>query len=675
MEAAAGKICQATGLDCDGAPIRVAYFTFDATDWGWLMEVRWARKLVVAAALTAGFCFATPSDAAQRNRDTPGVRTCGFFCKAFGRDRTKKRPDHSYRKRKYSYDDDYFFSRPVKRKKVKRQRQAGPVQIVEERAEPPLVYEPEKLEILKAAALPEAAPAETLAAAIYAELKNRKSAIRVTAGEKEAIIGFYRQNGFRPVWVSKQGLGERGRSVLRLFESADKDGLSPDDYLPPALALFDDDLALIEEDVRLLARLELELSARALRYARHASGGRLIPSKLTKYHDIKPETVDLAVAMTAFLRSPKPAAYLQSLQPDHPAYAKFKKALTGLREFRDEAKAVTPRSGKGVLPGQDDPRIALLRQQLALLRYGAADPLPGEETILDDMLSERLTEFQTDAGIKPTGALDAATMVALNTRTGTPAIAKLIYNMERLRWLPKTLGERHVFVNQAAYMLKVVEDGREIWRTKVIVGKPNSQTVAFSDSMERIVFNPSWGVPPSIMKNEMIPRLTRDPGYLDRIGYRVLTPSGKKIVRSRSVSWWKYRNGKVPYLILQPPGDDNALGEVKFLFPNRHSIYMHDTPTRDLFEKPVRALSHGCVRVENPRHFAELLLGVDDVDIAARIDSGVSRETPVTRETKVHLTYFTAWPADDGRIVHYDDIYGRDERMERAFTTMSIASR
>jgi murein L,D-transpeptidase YcbB/YkuD len=327
------------------------------------------------------------------------------------------------------------------------------------------------------------------------------------------------------------------------------------------------------------------------------------------------------------------------------------------------------------LPGQDDPRVALLRRQLALLGYGQSDALPGEETILDEALVEKLTAFQTESGIKSTGALDAETLVTLNSRTGTPAIARLIYNMERLRWLPKALGERHVFVNQAAYMLKVVEGGREIWRTKVIVGKPNSQTVAFSDRLERVVFNPSWGVPPSIMKNEMIPRLRRDPGYLDRIGYRVLTPDGKKIVRSRSVSWWKYTNGKVPYLIMQPPGDDNALGEVKFLFPNTHSIYMHDTPTRELFEKPVRALSHGCVRVENPRYFAELLLGVDPEDIAARIDSGVSQATPVAREIKVHLAYFTAWPADDGRIVHYDDIYGRDQRMERAFTTMSIASR
>jgi murein L,D-transpeptidase YcbB/YkuD len=247
--------------------------------------------------------------------------------------------------------------------------------------------------------------------------------------------------------------------------------------------------------------------------------------------------------------------------------------------------------------------------------------------------------------------------------------------MERLRWLPKTLGDRHVFVNQAAYMLKVVDHGREIWRSKVIVGKPNTQTVAFSDEMEKIVFNPSWGVPPSIMKNEMIPRLRRDPGYLDRIGYRVLTPDGKKIIRSRSVPWWKYKNGKVPYLIQQPPGDDNALGEVKFLFPNSHSIYMHDTPTRNLFGKSVRALSHGCVRVENPREFAEILLGVDASDIAERIDSGVSQSTKVTRATRVHLTYFTVWPANDGRLLTYDDVYGRDQRMERAFSTVAVASR
>jgi murein L,D-transpeptidase YcbB/YkuD len=247
--------------------------------------------------------------------------------------------------------------------------------------------------------------------------------------------------------------------------------------------------------------------------------------------------------------------------------------------------------------------------------------------------------------------------------------------MERLRWLPRYLGKRYVFVNQAAFQLRMVDEGREIWRTKVIVGKPNTQTVAFSDKMETVIFNPSWGVPASIMKNEMIPKLLRDPDYLDRLGYRIVIPGSNKVIQSSWVDWWRYRDGKVPFLIQQPPGDDNALGEVKFLFPNAHDIYMHDTPYRELFAKDVRALSHGCVRIENPRHFAELLLGLDAADIDARIEGGVSEQTPVTKETAVHLTYFTAWPQDDGRIVYYDDIYGRDQRMARAFSTIAVASR
>lgn len=638
------------------------------------MEACFARRFLMAAGMIAGLCFANASDAAQRNRDSPGWRTNSLF-DFFNRDRPKKRSDTDYwkRKRRYSFDNDYF-PRPAKKKKVKRKRYARPVQIIEERPEPPLVYQPEKLETLRAAGLTATVSAGPLAAAIHGELKGKRSVVRVTSDEKQALVDFYRLNGFRSVWVSKQGLGERGRSVLRLLRAAAEDGLSPEDYLPPSLALFDDDLILIDNDSVRLARLDLELSARALRYARHVSGGRLVPNRLTKYHDITPEAVDLSAAMKAFLRTPSPADYLRSLAPQHPAYAAFKTALAQLREFAAEPGVEMMRAGKRVAPGQDDPRIAVVRRHLAFLGYGETEALPGEETTLDDGLSARLTEFQTDARVKPTGMLDTATVGALNLRTGRPAIARLTYNMERLRWLPKQLGERHVFVNQAAYTLKVVDDGREVWRTNVIVGKSNTQTVAFSDKMETIVFNPSWGVPPSIMKNEMLPRLRRDPGYLDRIGYRVLTPNGK-IVRSRSVSWWKYPSGKVPYLIQQPPGDDNALGEVKFLFPNTHSIYMHDTPHRDLFEKEVRALSHGCVRVENPRLFAEILLGRQAADIAALIDNGVSQQTPVTQDISVHLAYFTAWPEANGRVVFYDDIYGRDERMQRAFTTMAVAAR
>jgi murein L,D-transpeptidase YcbB/YkuD len=629
----------------------------------------------------AALFYAPPASRAESDRQSPTWQWSHSQFNSSSRERARKR-SRSYdsfwdRRRAYSNDDEWVF-RPFWWNSSKRKRNwdrnLDPVPEIQERAEPPLVYQPEKLEGLRGD-LPEAAPAGLLPAAIYGELGGKNSTIRVTAGEKKALIDFYRQNGFRPLWVSREGLGERGRSVLHLFEAAAEDGMSPEDYLPSTLALFDQGAALTDQDMDLLASLDLELSARALRYAGHASGGRIIPNKLTKYYDITPQTVDLAAAMQAFLRSPDPATYLRSLQPHHPAYAIFKKALAGLQELKTEAKPGLIEPGESIKAGQEDPNIALSRRQLAALGYSGTEALPGEEAILDGGLSDTLKTFQADARIKQTGTLDAATMEALNDRTGNAGISRLIYNMERLRWLPKSLGERHVFVNQAAYSLKVVDDGRVVWRTKVIVGKPNSQTVAFSDNMERIVFNPSWGVPPSIMKNEMIPKLRRDPGYLDRLGYRVLMPGSRKIIRSRSINWGMYRNGKVPFLVLQPPGDDNALGELKFLFPNSHDIYMHDTPTRDLFQKDVRAFSHGCVRVENPREFAELLLGVDASQIAARIDSGESEETPISRPTAVHLTYFTVWPADDGRLLTYDDIYGRDERMARAFSTVAVASR
>ena len=219
----------------------------------------------------------------------------------------------------------------------------------------------------------------------------------------------------------------------------------------------------------------------------------------------------------------------------------------------------------------------------------------------------------------------------------------------------------------------VIDSGREVWRTKVIVGKPLTQTVAFHDRMETVVFNPSWGVPPSIIRKEMLPILRRDPSYLDRLGYRVVARSGQ-IVSSSSVNWSAYSKG-VPYSIQQPPSGDNALGEIKFLFPNSHSIYFHDTPARSLFDRSARAFSHGCVRIENPRIFAEMLLGLSGEAIAKRIDSGRSQSAKVKADIKVHLTYFTAWPDQTGKIVYYDDIYGRDQRMETAISATAVATR
>ncbi len=587
---------------------------------------------------------------------------------------------------------DYFKrKREERRNELRRNREPGPriqnAPLIEaDKPEPPLVYQPEKLEALRADSFTETEPTDPLAQAVYRELQSREAAARVTREEKSAIIELYRSNGFKPLWTTAEGLDQRGQDMLDLLAKSADEAMEPSDYLPPALGAFSDSPASFKGDMVHLARLDLGLTAMALKYARHASGGRIIPNRLTKYNDITPDPVAPATAIKVLAWSPFPVEYLKGLQPKHPAYALFKSELAQKRAQLHGAESETIPLGRRVKPGEKDPRIVLLRHHLERLGYlnvagTEAEITPaamesGEqsgEEVLDPQVSAALKTFQTEAQIKATGGLDQATINALNGRSEERMVAKLGYNMERLRWLPKSLGDRYIFVNQAAYQLEVVDNGREVWRTKVIIGKPNTQTVAFHDRMETVVFNPSWGVPPSIIKNEMLPILRRDPSYLDRLGYRVVTRSGQ-IVRSSSVNWSAYRKG-VPYSIQQPPSDDNALGEVKFLFPNSHSIYFHDTPARSLFERSTRAFSHGCVRVENPRIFAETLLKLDAAEVAKRIDSGISQSAKVRDEIKVHLTYFTAWPDQNGRIVYYDDVYGRDQRMETAFSATAVAAR
>jgi L,D-transpeptidase YcbB len=578
---------------------------------------------------------------------------------------------------------EYFKrKRYERRQEIRRYREPGPrIQnapaLENDALEAPLVYRPEKLQALRVDRFAEPKPLGPLSAALYQELLSKDATLRVTPDEKAAILDVYRSGGFRPLWTSTEGLGQRGQDMLAALAKTADEALEPSDYLPPVLGSFSDSPTTFKGDLPHLARLDLGLTAMALKYARHISGGRLIPNRLTRYNDISPESVDPVAAARVFAWSPFPLEYLKSLEPKHPAFDLFKAELARKRALLHAAESEAIPLGKRVKPGDADDRLSLVRHHLERLDYlKARSARPAEadaSPLLDPEMSAALKAFQAEAQLKEWGGLDQATVNALNDRTEERNVARLVYNIERLRWLPKNLGSKHVFVNQAAYQLQVVDDGREVWRTKVIIGKPSTQTVAFHDRMETVVFNPSWGVPPSIIRTEMLPILRRDPSYLDRLGYRVVTRNGQ-IVHSSSVRWSAYNKG-VPFSIQQPPSDDNALGEVKFLFPNAHSIYFHDTPARSLFQRSARAFSHGCVRIENPRIFAETLLDLSAEEVAKRIDSGRSQSAKVKQDIKVHITYFTAWPDQNGKIVYYDDVYGRDQRMESAISATAVATR
>lgn len=555
-------------------------------------------------------------------------------------------------------------------------------------------YRPVKLVSLSDPKLDAPKPGNVIASTILHELRQPEAALRVTEQQRAAIIDFYRLSDFKPLWITSEGLTDKAKRTLNLLARAEEEGLNAEDYLPPTLGGFTDDGSVFRGEVAPLARLDLAMTAMALRYAEHLHAGRIIPNKLSGYYDLAPPALPLGEVLHELSYRVLPDLYLSSLVPVHPAYGVMKASLAELRAkvAKDEEEPIS--AGERVKLGGRDARIPVIRARMVKLGFlteeaarawrkirpeapeEGAEPLKLDaqtlEKTLDRELSKALKAFQASQKIKQTGRLDKATVEALNTRAEKRNIQKLVMNMERLRWFPRDPGKRHIFVNQAAFELRIMDGGQISWSTKVIVGKPETQTAVFSDEMETVVMNPYWGVPKSIIKYEMMPYLVNDPTYLDRKGFEVVNARGE-VVSSSSVDWWAYED-KIPYDVRQPPGADNALGHIKFLFPNAHDIYMHDTPTRDLFKERVRAFSHGCVRVENPRELAEHVLGWEREEIDDLIASGRNQEFPLEARVPVHLNYFTAWPDTTGKIAFYNDIYNRDLRLEKALNTMAVAA-
>ena len=506
--------------------------------------------------------------------------------------------------------------------------------------------------------------------AVRLALADKATNIRAVDAERKAVLAYYSSNGFKPLWFKDGHITERATQALKILSKAGEEGLVASNYLPPALSDFANADQALDGDILKLAQFDVGLTARILKYARHLSGGQFDPARLSLYYDIKTNPVDAAQALKILAYSPFLEGYLAGLAPSHPQYAVFKKALGDVAT--PTAPAAQIADGARVKLGKSDPRIPSIRAKLQLLGLLTADEAANnDEELLDQSLSDALKKFQVASKVKATGGLDAATVQAFNTDHSENDRQRIIYSMERLRWLPKNLGQRHVFVNQAAFEVNVMDSGKSVWQSRVIVGRPMTQTVSFYDEIETVVFNPTWGVPASIIVNEYGPKSRKDPSYLDRQGFKLVDSKGNPI-SSRNVDWWGM--GQAPtFGVQQPSGDGNALGEIKFLFPNAHSIYMHDTPTRNLFSESMRAFSHGCVRVQNPREFAQALLGWDAAKVAENIESGDSHSVSLSQKTPVYLTYFTAWPNADGKIIYYDDFYGRDAAMAKAFAYSAAA--
>jgi L,D-transpeptidase YcbB len=246
-----------------------------------------------------------------------------------------------------------------------------------------------------------------------------------------------------------------------------------------------------------------------------------------------------------------------------------------------------------------------------------------------------------------------------------PEHAKLRIALEQLRWLPAQLGARYVFLNQPAFEVTFVNGSAAPLTMRAVIGKPESQTYVFTDRIKEVTFNPYWNVPRSIVINEMLPKLWRNPSYLDRLGYEVSNSRGRQVA-SNAVDWAAVATDQAAIDVRQPPGPKNALGRLKIDFPNKHAIYLHDTPQKHLFAREQRAFSHGCVRLQHPRELAAALLGISVADVDKRIARGENRTERVSGDIPVYLAYFTAWPDAQGDVRYYKDIYGRDRNLAEA---------
>ena len=450
------------------------------------------------------------------------------------------------------------------------------------------------------------------------------------------IADLYRENLYRPFWRDGARWSASATSALARIALARDDALSL-----PALA----PASLIDGTPETIAMQDLALTSAVVAYARQASGSRVDPLRISRLITAKPSLPGPREIVEAVAVAGDHASdVLVAFNPPHAGYRALRTKLGELRHASTPMATRIP-AGPALKVGMRDPRVKLIRTRFGL---DIAPPQSADDVLYDTQVAEAVAGFQRENGLKPNGVLTPRTVALLSG--GEPAKLEnaIIVNMERWRWLPRDLGPDRIEVNVPAFSLSLLRDGQIVHRARVIVGKPTNPTPVFSNAMKFIVVNPSWYIPPSILKNEILPKLAADPGYLARLGYEMTVKHGQVSVR-------------------QPPGERNALGRIKFMFPNEHSVYLHDTPSRGLFASQRRAFSHGCVRVDDPMALASAVLGGQWS--AARIGSlvgGKERTLNLATPLPIHIEYFTASIGADGRLQFFDDLYGYDRPIMRA---------
>ncbi len=490
------------------------------------------------------------------------------------------------------------------------------------------------------------------------------------AGE---LLRFYRERGYAPLWRTDDHRGRAQiRTALRHFGETPDSGLCGADYHLP---FFRELLShfTIEEHVYGLPLLrwsgwyDILLTDALFHYFLHMIEGRVPSDAIQEGWDLRKEQVAVSRVIRFAFENDQLDKVLRDLQPDHEHYRALKQALERYREVAAMGGWPTIPAGEPVHPGMSDARLPLLRTRLLL--SGDLEQVPaGNPENMADGDAAALRRFQRRHGLAADGVLGEGTRAALNVPV-TERVRQIEINLERWRWLPKTLGRNYLLVNIADFSVALVENGETVLAMPAVVGNHYRKTPVFSAWLEYIEFAPYWYVPKTILVEDKLPLIRRNPAYIDENHYELVAWDRETLLDPAEIDWETVGSDDFPGLLRQKPGPWNALGRVKFMLPNRYAVYLHDTNERHHFWQRNRPLSSGCIRLKRPEVLARHLLeekGWGDTDIAEAMAAGTPQRVYLERPLPVHVLYWTAWVDDNDRVNFREDIYGRDRDLLQA---------
>jgi murein L,D-transpeptidase YcbB/YkuD len=481
---------------------------------------------------------------------------------------------------------------------------------------------------------------------------------------KSFLPEFYRQRDYQLAWPARM---DNARALSERILSSHEEGLVPADYHAVEIRKLLTESSGKQFPEARRVDLDIMLSEALARYAYHLRFGKVNPERLDADWNIQRsfKGQDPVVELQAVVDSDDLAAQLDASTTQLPVYKQFRQALTSYEAIRAAGGWPVIPEGQTIKPGMQDARVSMLRKRLQITGDLPAGAAVSNSSEYDSTLEEAITHFQLRHGLDADGVVGKGTLAAMNVPVDA-RINQIRVNLDRARWVSQDVPGTFVIVDIAGFNARLFRNGEVVWDEPAQVGKPYRKTPVFREDMTYLELNPTWTIPPTILAKDILPKMKKDPSYLQKKNMQVLTQDGK-VVDPGTIDWSSVSAKGFPYIIRQTPGPHNALGRVKFMFPNPHFVYLHDTPSKELFNRSSRAFSSGCIRVRNPFRLAELLLQDQDnwdrAQIDAAVDSLKQQRVSLTEPVPVLLLYWTVNVDAEGTVYFKEDIYERDAKV------------